>query len=104
MDTPGKPLELLYFRERALAASLKRAVCAFLHVVLLVFPRARARGLIEAVLRLRLARRGLIFPRARARGLIEASRCRVMAMRRAYFRERALAASLKLQNGFDLGL
>ena len=58
----------------------------------MAFPRARARGLIEA-LRLQdkeAHRRG--FPRARARGLIEAPETQSLTLDRLNFRERALVA------------
>ncbi len=59
------------------------------------FPRAHARGLIEALTLCCLRPYLSIFPRAHARGLIEA--CASMWGARAirYFRERTLAASLK---------
>ena len=66
------------FREQMLAASLKRLACHVVTVANVRFPRANARGLIEACGHGTSSRRsGGRFPRANARGLIEATRCLV---------------------------
>ena len=65
--------EMPDFRERALAASLKHQGRLRGSRIATVFPRARARGLIEARFNRTMISRITIFPRARARGLIEAS-------------------------------
>jgi len=63
----------------------------------LKFPRARARGLIEAFRRPGDFVDAGVFPRARARGLIEACEAVASLARCLYFREHVLAASLKLR-------
>src|ERR1700733_7446151 len=63
----------LYFREHVLAASLKPPTAAQTHPWRFPFPRARARGLIEALHDFVRAVAPPGFPRARARGLIEAA-------------------------------
>src|SRR5436190_702581 len=61
-----------------------------------MFPRARARGLIEANFACSAAAsRKISFPRARARGLIEAGCRSCHSVNPKCFRERELAASLK---------
>ena len=47
-EAPAAGTRAIHFRERALAASLKRTGIASAAFALAIFPRARARGLIEA--------------------------------------------------------
>src|ERR1022692_1618467 len=63
------------------------------------FPRARARGPIEAHERSNGVGGGGEFPRARARGPIEACSCVIPPRVHLHFHERALVAPLKQQDG-----
>ena len=61
----------------------------------MLFPRARARGLIEACVGGSDCTIAAAFPRARARGLIEATALDRLSATSTHFREHVLAASLK---------
>src|ERR1035438_3049229 len=72
-----------YFRDRAVAAPLKRVMTAVVLSVFHVFPRPRGRGPIEALCLGVRHRRNDIFPRPRGRGPIEARRSQMALTRLA---------------------
>src|ERR1017187_3964649 len=83
------------FHERALVAPLKRRERSGDGAAMPVFPRARARGPIEARQFTVELTKALKFPRARARGPIEARYCLELHAGWSHFHERALVAPLK---------
>src|SRR5579884_3526608 len=90
----------LNFRDRSVAAPLKPAGIQSRHGPSTAFPRPIGRGPIEAAVFLLLGLWGAKFPRPIGRGPIEAFPKSSYKSRYSNFRDRSVAAPLKLKNRF----
>ena len=87
----------LGFRDRKIAASLKLRCTPLDNAPAGVFPRSKDRGLIEARVSMALLSGTCSFPRSKDRGLIEARLVERVTEVVTSFRDRKIAASLKLR-------